>query len=59
MAVDAILEMMKQNNVPLTRDNYLALAYFGNPPAKLSAEGEFQLPNQFRKKRFRDEWMDE
>ena len=59
MATDAILDMMKQNNVPLTRDNYLALAYMGNPPARLSAEEEFQLPNQFRKKRFRDDWMDE
>jgi len=25
----------------------------------LSAEEEFQLPNQFRKKQFRDDWMDE
>jgi len=58
MATDTTLELMKQHNIPLTRENYLAIAYFGNPPAKLSAEEEFQLPNQFRKKQFRDDWMD-
>jgi hypothetical protein len=56
---DAILDMMRRNGVPESRENYLALAYMGNPPAKLSAEEEFQLPNQFRKKQFRDNWMDE
>jgi hypothetical protein len=59
MATDAILELMKRHNIPESRENYLSLAYMGNPPAKLSAEEEFQLPNQFRKKRFRDDWMDE
>jgi hypothetical protein len=59
MAIDAILELMKRHNIPESRENYLAIAYFGSPPAKLSAEEEFQLPNQFRRKQFRDNWMDE
>jgi hypothetical protein len=59
MATDTTLELMKRHNIPLTRENYLAIAYFGHPPARLSAEEEFQLPNQFRKKQFRDEWADE
>lgn len=59
MATDAILDMMKQHNIPESRENYLALAYFGNPPAKLSAEEEFQLLDQFRKKQLRDNWVDE
>jgi len=50
---------MKRHNLPESRENYLALAYMSNPPAKLSAEEEFQLPNQFRKKQSRDDWMDE
>ena len=59
MATDTTLELMKRHNIPENRENYLALAYMGNPPAKLSAEEEFQLPNQFRKKQLRDHWMDE
>jgi hypothetical protein len=59
MATDAILEMMKRHNIPESRENYLALAYMGNPPQRLSAEEEFQLPNQFRRKQFRDNRIDE
>src|SRR5579885_1981883 len=40
---------MKQDKIPLTRKNYLELAYFGNPPDELSAEEEAELPEQFRK----------
>jgi len=59
MATDTTLELMKRHNIPESREIYLALAYMGNPPAKLSAEEEMQLPDQFRKKQFRDDWMDE
>ena len=29
---DVTLEWMKANKVPLTRDNYLQVAYMGHPP---------------------------
>ena len=46
--MDAILEMMKRRGIPETRENYLALAYLGDPPQELSAEEELQLPVQFQ-----------
>ena len=49
MAIDDVLEGMKRNGVPLTRKNYLDIAYMGNPPAELDAEAEAALPPQFRK----------
>ncbi|HZS43430.1 MAG TPA: hypothetical protein VFA52_04565 [Candidatus Paceibacterota bacterium] len=50
MEKDIVLEKkMKQDKIPLTRKNYLELAYFGNPPDELSAEEEAELPEQFRK----------
>ena len=47
--MDIVLDKMKKENVPLTRDNYLAFAYLGNPPEELSAEEESQLPKEFQK----------
>lgn len=46
--MDAVLEYMKQKNIPLTRERYLNLAYFGNPPEKLTAEQEAELPEEFQ-----------
>lgn len=46
---DIVLNKMKKEGVPLTRENYLQFAYFGNPPEELSAEEEAQLPEQFQK----------
>jgi len=46
--VDCVLECMKRMGIPLTRENYLDVAYFGNPPDKLSAEEEAELPDQFQ-----------
>jgi hypothetical protein len=48
MARDIILEKMKAEKLPMTRDQYLALAYMGNPPETLSAEEEAELPEQFQ-----------
>lgn len=48
MARDIVLEKMKAEKLPMTRANYLALAYLGNPPAELSAEQEAELPEQFQ-----------
>jgi hypothetical protein len=48
MAKDIVLEKMKAEGLPMTRAQYLALAYLGNPPAELSAEQEAELPEQFQ-----------
>lgn len=49
IAPDPVLEWMKANDVPLTRENYLNLAYMGDPPEELSAEEESELPTQFQR----------
>jgi hypothetical protein len=46
--MDANLDMMKRHGIPETRENYLALAYVGEPPDELSAEQELELPRQFQ-----------
>jgi hypothetical protein len=48
MAQDIVVEFMQQQNIPMTRENYLEIAYFGNPPEELDAEAEFDLPEQFQ-----------
>lgn len=47
--MDYVLQKMKEAKLPMTRDQYLALAYFGNPPEPLSAEQEAELPKEFQK----------
>ncbi len=32
----------------MTRENYLALAYFGDPPVELGPEIEAELPEEFQ-----------
>ena len=46
--MDGVLRFMKQHDIPLTRENYLDVAYLGNPPEELSAEQEAELPEQFQ-----------
>ena len=46
--MDSVLRFMKQHDVPVTRENYLDVAYLGNPPEELSAEEEAELPEQFQ-----------
>lgn len=43
-----IIERLKKEGLPVTRENYLQFAYLGDPPAKLSAEEEDALPEQFQ-----------
>lgn len=43
-AVNHTVEWLKKNGIPVTRRNYLNVAYLGNPPAELSAEEEAELP---------------
>jgi hypothetical protein len=47
---DGVLDLMWEAGVELTRENYLALAYLGNPPEQLDAEAESELPEEFRVK---------
>jgi hypothetical protein len=47
---DGIIDMLRHhNNIPVTREHYLNLAYMGEPPAELSAEEEMNLPPELRK----------
>jgi hypothetical protein len=46
--VNHVLEWMKKNDVPLTRKNYLDIAYLGDPPKELSAEEEADIPPEVR-----------
>ena len=45
---DGIKAMMIKYNIPLTRENYLDLAYMGDVPEELSAEEEADLPEEFQ-----------
>jgi hypothetical protein len=51
MAHDAVVDKMLAAGIEMTRENYLQLAYFGNPPTELDAEAEFELPEQFQLER--------
>ena len=53
--MSAVLDYMKQNNIPLTRENYLLIAYLGDPPEDLGPEIEMEMPNEIRLPRFQDE----
>jgi hypothetical protein len=46
---DPVVETLKHLKIPLTRENYLDLAYMGNPPEVLSAEEEAELPPEIQK----------
>jgi hypothetical protein len=45
---DYVIEFMRQHNIPMTRENYLEIAFMGSPPEELDAEAEFDLPEQFQ-----------
>jgi hypothetical protein len=45
---DPILALMRELNLPVTREDYLNLAYLGRPPKQLSAEEEADLPKEIR-----------
>lgn len=45
---DDLVAMMQRLGLPMDRETYLDLAYFGEPPEELSAEQEAELPEQFR-----------
>ena len=43
---DPILALMRYHNLPITRQDYLNVAYLGHPPEELSAEEEADLPKE-------------
>jgi hypothetical protein len=43
-AMTGLMRLMKKYDIPLTRENYLKLAYLGEVPEPLSAEQEADLP---------------
>jgi hypothetical protein len=45
---DSVIEFMKKHGIPMTRENYLDVAYMGTPPEVLDAEEEMNLPEQFQ-----------
>ena len=46
---DHVLNLLKQFNMPVTRENYLNLAYPEGLPANWRAEGEAGLPEKLSK----------
>lgn len=43
-----VLDYMKKHNIPLTRENYLQIAYLGDPPEELGAEEEAEIPEEIQ-----------
>jgi hypothetical protein len=48
MMRDLTLELMKKHGVPLTRANYLAIEYMGNPPEEIGGEIEAGIPQEIK-----------
>ena len=44
MTDDMVLRLMIEKGVPLTRQNYLDIAYWGNPPEEIGGEIEASIP---------------
>ena len=45
--MDDILKFMVEKGIPLTKDNYVEIAYMGDPPAEFDAEIEAELEELF------------
>jgi hypothetical protein len=45
---DGVLALMQRFNLPMTREQYLELAFMGDVPTELGAEEEAGIPEQFR-----------
>ncbi len=42
---NGVVRLMRKYNIPLTRENYIELAYFGDTARELSAEEEADIPD--------------
>jgi hypothetical protein len=47
VVTDYVLQFMVEHNIPLTRENYLDIAFMGSPD-ELDAEEEFALPEMLQ-----------
>ena len=45
---DGIIQLMKKAGLPMDRETYLELAFFGDAPEELSAEQEADIPEIFK-----------
>ena len=45
---DPLLNTMRHQGIPITRENYLMLAFMGRPPAELHPEQEAELPAELQ-----------
>ena len=50
MTDEPLMRLMKKYDIPLTRENYLKLAYVGEVPEPLSAEQEADLPVELQRR---------
>lgn len=46
MTDDIVLQWMIEKGVPLTRENYLYMAFFGTPPDEIGGEIEASIPKE-------------
>ena len=46
MTDDMVLRLMIEKGVPLTRQNYLDIAYMGAPPEEIGGEIEASIPKE-------------
>jgi len=44
---DCVIEFLRKHNIPLTRENYISVAYLGQPPDELDAEVEGDIARAF------------
>lgn len=47
---DPVVRELRKLGIPVTRENYIELAYFGEPPKELGVEQEAELPQQLQQK---------
>ena len=45
---DATLSLMRKAQIPVTRENYLQIAYFGRTPQPWTIEHELELPKELQ-----------
>jgi hypothetical protein len=56
---DPILVWMRKHGIPVTRANYLALDYLGNPPEEIGPEIEAELPREIQLPEWREDEEEE
>ena len=56
---DGTVQLLKKYGIPVTRENYLRLAFAGNPPDELDGEIEAELPRFLQIDICRRRWREE